>query len=777
MHRTRLVILLFSLLLSLWVGAKETVIVGDVMAEETGQPIVNAHIVFQGSKVGTTSNEEGSFVLRVDLNQKMNLVISAIGYQTQRFPIEPGAMAGIQVTLKEKATTLTEIYVQPGANPALPLLEAVRAHRAQNDRFLQPQLTTQAQAQTQLYISNIQPKHLKRALWRSLQSGMISASDSSKMLALYTSTQPVALTQERYEPLAPATEEALILSASDYSIWLAQHHNIDCYQPSWTVMGTSFLSPLAASGTTYYRYYLVDSTATDSSKTYLVHFRTKNPFYATFDGEMVIDSATYAVRSIKASLPKEANVNYVHHLLIQQELNPDGSLQSEEVTALLDFAVKTAQIDSTAVFPSLLLRSSLMKTKTKTKTKTTTATGTGIENGVAATGSIRALTWLATIITTGYIPTGSWLEIGNIQEILQVNEYETVHVGLPLRTNEKLMKHVSLEAGIGYGFKDQALKGYGRVRWEIPSLRRNSFYVEYQDRYVWSEVDDFTRLLHENSIGYGTMDFTAYAFEALRSNPNTVNTATRKRQFQLYAESDWSEHFETQAYARIGWMGYGDVMVGYHNIPSFPYQSFGVIGRVGWKERKIDRFFSRYHVYSSLPILYAGIEATSYQTAEMEHYDLFAKFQVMVRQQANLGAGGSLDYALQLGCIVGTAPFQFWHHFEGNQGYAYDPFRFTLMNNYQYNATRWLALHAEWNGKGVLFNLIPGIRYLRLRELVTFKLAYGNYDNASAPYTEFGIGIGNILRVMDLYSVWRLTNRWDDTTPNWAMRFRIHLGL
>ena len=38
--------------------------------------------------------------------------------------------------------------------------------------------------------------------------------------------------------------------------------------------------------------------------------------------------------------------------------------------------------------------------------------------------------------------------------------------------------------------------------------------------------------------------------------------------------------------------------------------------------------------------------------------------------------------------------------------------------------------------------------------------------------SEIGIGIGNILRVCDLYSVWSLS-----PDIRWGMRFRIHLGL
>jgi hypothetical protein len=39
-------------------------------------------------------------------------------------------------------------------------------------------------------------------------------------------------------------------------------------------------------------------------------------------------------------------------------------------------------------------------------------------------------------------------------------------------------------------------------------------------------------------------------------------------------------------------------------------------------------------------------------------------------------------------------------------------------------------------------------------------------------YAELGVGIGNILRVCDLYSVWSLS-----PDIRWGMRFRIHLGL
>ena len=782
--------------------AQETILVGDILNEQTGEPIAGANIWFAGTHIGTSSDEQGAFMLRTDLPRKRTLVISAVGYHTQRYPVEPGTMAGMQVVLRERTALIEEVIATPGENPALPLIAAVRAHRGQNDRTLLPDLQTQATDVTELYISNIQKRHLQRHLWRSLQSGLLTGEDSTFLLPLYRAEQTVRLQGADIQPAGEKKAQALVLTADDYSALLTTTGNLNFYQNSVSLLGRSFLSPLASSGATYYRYYLIDSVQTASGKTYVVDFRTRNPFYATFNGTMHIDSATLAVSQIDATVPAQTSVNYLSNLHIRQSFAADYTLQSEDISTLLDFAVKT---DTTHIFPTVLLKHEIETPTPPTPSERGLAESGHTTKNVDSImgyplsegggGVIRTAQWFAAIITTGYIPTGTCVDIGHIEEILQVNRHETVHLGLPFRTNEKLWRNVSLEASVGYGFRDRAWKGLGRVNINLPTLRRNILSLEYQDHYVWTEVDDFSRLLRENSIGWKNMDFTAYAFEALRANPNAQNTAARQRQAEIRTENDWTDNLETTLYGRFGRMGYGDPMAGYYAMPDYSYQSLGAIFRVGFKERKVDMYFRRVHVYSQYPVLYLGLETGSWQTGQMAHYRMYGRLNMLLRQRVNLGMGGSLDWALSAGVVLGKVPYPMLHHFEGNQGYAYDPYRFTLMNNYQYAADRYVSLHAEWNGQGVLFNLIPGIRYLRLRELIGFKLAYGYLTDRNTParadwaetalpalagtpvpYIELGVGIGNILRVGDLYSVWRLTNRQDPATPLWALRFRLHLG-
>ncbi len=748
--------------------AVETIIVGEIVNETTGEAIPNVNIHFRGTKIGTTSDENGNYVLRVDMQAKAQLVFSAVGYYTQRFEIEPGAMAGLQVAMRERAALLTEVVVAPNENPALELLRQVRTHRPENDRTLQSGLTATVQREQNLYVSHINKRHLRRALWRSLQAGMIAQDDSTYIMPLYRETQTFRLAGNEMIPANDQRTQTLILSPTDYSSLLGNEGNLNFYANSVSIMGHAFLSPLAAGGNLYYRYYLVGADT--------IHFRTRNSFYATFNGEMVIDTATFALRSITAYVPAEVAVNYVNTLHVHQVLAPDNTIAEEHLSAVLDVSIKSEKAGT--VFPTLLLTTSLTNGEAiNGEANTREAINNVVINGEAINSDsafnaldslpiIRTAKWFATIATTGYIPTGSWLDIGHVEEILQVNSHEGVHFGLPFRTNEKLSKVVSLEASVGYGIKDRSAKGMGRISVNLPTERRHIMQLEYNDHYVWSEVDDFDRLLRENSMGWGNFDFTAYAFEALHRDSLYVNTAIRQRQIMYHWWADWTDQLETHAYLRAGWQ------------EGYAYQTLSAIARLSWGERKYDGYFMRRYTYSAkYPVLYLGLEAGHAAS------NLYTHLRVMLTQHANLGMGGTLTYALRAGAIFGRVPTSFLWQANANQGYAYDPYRFTLLHGRQLMADKYVALQTEWNGQGILFNLIPGIRWLHLRELVEAKIAYGylsddyqlqmtNHQSPHNLYAEVGIGIGNILRVCDLYSIWSLAPE-----IQWGMRFRIHLGL
>ena len=790
----RLVIILFCII---GVGGKlwaqelgETIVVGEVYDANTGEPLPNVHIYFQGTQMGTMTNAEGLFLLRENLTKTRTMVVSAVGYHTERFKIEPNTQSGIDIALREKVGNLSEVFVMPQENPALSLMEKVRARRQYNVQTRHG-IT---QSSSAIYVSDVQSKHLQRALWKSLQTGMIEH-DSTYLIPLYW----------RQQRVDSVLEKASFLTETNYQILLSQLPNtFNFYDNQLPIFTTSMLSPLAAAGNTYYNYYLVDSTQVGDEKHYLLHFKTKNPFYATFNGEMTIDSATYALRHIRVQVPNQNSVNFLRQLTIEQHITSNNTLQDEQMKMLLDFAVK---IDSSSYFPTLLL------------TRSTEIHSDSIENKMVApllsaqdslilpaldslnnTSLFKTAKFLAYVLQTGCIPTSKYVDIGKVHHVFRFNSQEGLRVGLPLRTTEELWKNVCLEAMVAYATGDRAWKGFGQVNIALPTERRHHMYLKYSDEYIYSDVDDFHEYLRENTVFNRQINMVTRMLQgdSFVFNPNYYyNTMARRQEGRIHFEDDWNNSLETQSYIKVGQLGYGLATRNYYSQPSMFYATLGTSARVSFNERKVDWYFQRRHIYNHLPVIYLGAEIGSYYLAEMPSYRLYGNLQLLVRQNVNLGMAGELDYRMQAGLVFGKVPYPLLHHFAGNQTHSFDPDRFSLMNTFQYAADQYISLHAHWNGKGILFNLIPGLRYARLRELLVLKVAYGGYRNdhesilefpmnqmqnypllsaLNIPYVEVGAGIGNILRVGELYGVFRLTHR-NDPSPWWAIRFRLHVGM
>ena len=776
---------------------RETIVIGDVYDAYTGKALTNVHIYFQGTELGTTTTPEGMFLLRGQLDKKRVMVVSAVGYHTERVPIEAGQQVGVQIALKEKIANLSEVFVTPGANPALALMNNVRKHRPNNEYAVDMQ---QAHTQTALYVSDIQSKHLQRNLWKSLQAGMLQSEDSTYLIPLYW----------RKQAGDEVEEQATLLTLTDYQLLLNQMQSTcNFYDNHINILSASLLSPLATSGSTYYNYFLVDSLTVGKEKHYLVHFRTKNEFYATFDGEMTIDSATYALRSIQASVPVQSNINYLRQLTVRQTFDANNQLRSEDMSLLLDFAIKA---DTSRIFPTLFLtRNTQLPTNinplpianSQSPIANNQSSIAQAMDSVSNTPLFRTAKFFAKVFQTGYIPFNQPIEMGKINELLKINNVEGFRIAIPLRTTEKLWKNLSLGGYFAYGTKDRAWKGMGELNINLPTQRRHTMQFKYEDRYVYSDVDDFQENLRENSIFNARVNLIT---EIMRGAPWNkeyyYNTSIRRREGRLHFRDDWNKYLETQTYFKIGRMGYGLPTTDYRAQPSFFYYTLGTSARISFNERKVDLYFQRKYIYNHLPVIYIGAELGSYRTPLLPSYRMYANLQFLMRHNVNLGLAGKLEYILQAGMIFGEVPYPLLHIFSGNQTYVFDTQRFTTMNTYQYAADQYVSLQALWDGKGVLFNLIPGLRYARLHELLELKIAYGKMRNdhssivpfpsaptelASAtytpltsmkvPYVEVGVGIGNILRVGEVYGVFRLTNMHDPYSPWWALRFRISMGL
>jgi len=152
---------------------------------------------------------------------------------------------------------------------------------------------------------------------------------------------------------------------------------------------------------------------------------------------------------------------------------------------------------------------------------------------------------------------------------------------------------------------------------------------------------------------------------------------------------------------------------------------------------------------------------------------------------------GYTSYQFTAGKIFGKLPFLLLENFPGNETFFYNRYSFNRMNEYEFTADTYASLLLTHHFDGIFFNRVPLLRKLKLRELITAKVAVGslseenrnaNYDSSGAyknfgdlfakwnlpdwqlqtpsiqkPYVEVGVGIENILRIFRIDAVWRLT--------------------
>ena len=105
-------VLLIYLLLMVGPGQAQTVLRGRVLDAETHQPIPNAQVGVADNRIGTSTNEDGRFVLNVPLEfQKEQLEVALLGYRKYRQPLPSLPGLELRIELQISPAALGEVRV------------------------------------------------------------------------------------------------------------------------------------------------------------------------------------------------------------------------------------------------------------------------------------------------------------------------------------------------------------------------------------------------------------------------------------------------------------------------------------------------------------------------------------------------------------------------------------------------------------------------------------------------------------------------------------------
>ena len=145
---------------------------------------------------------------------------------------------------------------------------------------------------------------------------------------------------------------------------------------------------------------------------------------------------------------------------------------------------------------------------------------------------------------------------------------------------------------------------------------------------------------------------------------------------------------------------------------------------------------------------------------------------------------GKIDTRLRLGKQWNQVPWPLLPMPQANLSYIVHPQLFNMINNIEFLNDRFASLMLTWEMGGKIFNRIPLLRKLKLREILEFKVLWGSLSERNNPYLqqnqsstllyfEYAIGVQNILSLIQIEYVRRLNYLDLPTATKHGIRFTI----
>lgn len=750
--------------------AQETVVVGTVRSKTDKTPIQSVNIYLKNTQIGVVTDEDGFYVLK-HTGSENTLVFSCIGYKTQEFKIKPGETTGLYVEMREDINLLQDLFVLPGANPALDLMQRVRENRIKNDIYNHPVTLSNEEQQVVLLSRNR------------------NRNDSTTLLPLYLSTAsylksgntpPVSL---RKEAKASPENAAILLEKllGEFTTDLNFYHN------TIVLFGKHFISPLANVANSYYRFFLIDSIQSDAGKQYYLRYRTKNNKNLAFNGELWVDSATYALTRITAELPARSNINYIRNLKLSNQYQKEnhGYWFPKEEALSLNMTYQLLA-DSANLSPEIYIEKRTYAAVKDTLIVAqpdfagTPFTKDELEMKLAEMNDLplmKTAKWIADGVITGYVQAGK-IDIGKVYQLARLTDIEGMRFSLPLRTNELLWKNFTIGGYWGYGFRNKQHQYAAYAAWKLPLKNKTVISAGYTDdlRRIDYDYNDF--LLRENPLLSGDEDI-ANTYFGFRSS-DKINP---RKEFYAAVSHDWNPGIESKFFYRNHrYTGNEALPFQLNGIEAgtMYHQSVSLTTRFSRNERTYEDHLDRIHIHNYHPVVYLTLEGGE-ATIHQNSYP-YGKVNAKLNHRL-LFSIGEWNYNLDAGWIWGAVPYNLLWMPQGSETLLFKRYHYNLMNYMEYAYDKYIAMHHEWIFNGIIFNQIPVIRQLNLRELVSFKCLYGSLSDKHAtildfpaetgklhkPYMEVGVGFTNIFRIFSLQSVWRLTDTEQLNTRPWSI--------
>lgn len=805
---------LFSIFLGLsFSTAQTTKIMGKVIDKVTKEPIPFANLILKGTSLGATTSFEGEYTIEVK-SKADSLIISCIGYKPQRVKIIKDHFQKLNIELEPASTKLAEFVIKYSGNPADRILDSIIKFKERNNSFDYDFIEYEAYNKVEFDINNIDEEFKKRKTFKKfdfifnyLDTSTVNGKVylpfflSETLSKIYMRKSPKS-TKEHIQGIKVSGIENQSVGQFMGDLFL----NINIYNNYIPLFDKNFVSPVADFGGTFYKYYLVDSTVMDSKWCYNIAFKPRRAQELTFSGNFWVTDTSWAIKNIKMNVAKDANLNFINGIMVEQSFNTTDSNQwvitNDNVVVdfnAFDNAEKTTgfygrkttsykdhrlhQSKSEAFYSTPLdvitVDSAFIRSEDywqASRHDTLTKDEKTIYYMIDTLKSLPIIKTYIEIVQTvvlGYKVYKN-VEIGPYMSFLSFNQTEGTRLRFGGRTSNAFSTNLMLNAHVAYGTRDTRMK-YG------------ASYI-----YLFSKNPRISiggGLKHDlEQLGQSDNAFREDFLLASLFRRSDANKLSMVDQYDMYYEREWLTGLSTKFTALFRDIYPLDNSRFILNNPTYQQEVKNITTselifklRYAHKERFLMGEFERTSLGTKYPILTIQY---SYGVPDFFGSNFeFHNLKVSVDHWFNVGTFGWSKYYLEGGKVFSKLPYPLLKLHEGNETWFFDPMAFNTMNYYEFVSDQYVSLTYTHHFEGLFLNKIPLLRKLKWREVGYFKALAGtlearnkNYSvfptglsEMTKPFYEAGFGIENILKFIRIDALWRLSYRDKASANNFGI--------
>ena len=807
--------------ISMALHSQNYTITGKVFDSESKEPLPFVPVLIKGTTVGASTDFDGNFSITTS-KLGDSIVATYVSYRRQAWAIKRGVTQTINFPLQLEGVNLLEVVVKAGENPAHRIIRNVIARKPINNKRRLGAYQYESYNKVEFDLNRIPKEMREKKLFKPIKFVFdnVDSVNSGERASL-----PIFITEslsDFYYRSDPSLKKEVIKASkitgienpSISAIMGDMYQNVNIYDNSILIFGKDFTSPISDNGLFYYKYYLEDSLYIGNTRCYHIRFKSKRPQELCFSGNMWIADSTWAVKRLEMSIPKDANINFINAANVVQEFNKiDTTWMLSKDRLIIDFAVKPDQVGvygrKTTSYKNfdinhpketkfyelgdkIIVLDSASKYNddfwNKNRHDSLSAREKKIYHMIDTIKTLPVYrTWVDffTIFVSGYKTVNNF-EIGPYYNLVSYNKIEGWRARFGGRTSSKFSRWYELQGYVAYGFKDEKFKY---------SLGFKSFISKKPNRQLvgMTYKSDY-EILGQSQNGFSQDNLFASLF---RTSPLT--NLTRVDQTYAWYEREWGAGVSTK-FTLIGRTITPLAINAYRYL-----KNDGTVGtkeniknteiraniRFAYKEKFISGDFSRISLGTKWPVLQINY-SKSLQNAFRGEYD-YQKVVFNLSDRVRLvSLLGYTDYTFEAGKIFGAVPYPLLELHGGNETYVYDEMSYNLMKYYEFASDQYTSAGLFHHFEGLLFNKIPLIKKLKLREVVTCKALWGSVNAknrktllfpttlnslSDEPYVEFSAGIENIFKVFRVDAIWRSTYQRTKAIDNFGVKFGFQLAF